>query len=188
MRRRLYRWSRMRSSTASARNVILNEAATAGLDGLIVPTCRSRNRRRLIDREPPCRAQADSAHHADHAPRKRAIQIAGTTTGFIYLRLGRGDHRQAQSLPADLVETVAWLRTQTDLPICIGFGIGRRPRCAGSPGGGRPDCRQRNRHDWRRRSTGPDPKSSARSASSSAHWPRCSPETQDADFRLDHPR
>ncbi|MGZ3413122.1 MAG: tryptophan synthase subunit alpha, partial [Isosphaeraceae bacterium] len=27
-------------------------------------------------------------------------------------------------LPADLVDNVAWLRTQTDLPICIGFGIG----------------------------------------------------------------
>ena len=28
-----------------------------------------------------------------------------------------------RSGPTDLVETVGWLRTQTDLPICIGFGI-----------------------------------------------------------------
>jgi tryptophan synthase alpha chain len=26
-------------------------------------------------------------------------------------------------LPADLVENVGWLKSQTDLPICIGFGI-----------------------------------------------------------------
>ena len=30
---------------------------------------------------------------------------------------------ERKSLPPDLVENVAWLRTQTDLPICIGFGI-----------------------------------------------------------------
>ncbi len=27
-------------------------------------------------------------------------------------------------MPPELAENVAWLRTQTDLPICIGFGIG----------------------------------------------------------------
>ncbi|HMB08947.1 MAG TPA: tryptophan synthase subunit alpha, partial [Isosphaeraceae bacterium] len=27
------------------------------------------------------------------------------------------------SLPPELTEDVAWLRTQTELPICIGFGI-----------------------------------------------------------------
>ena len=26
-------------------------------------------------------------------------------------------------MPPELAENVAWLRTQTDLPICIGFGI-----------------------------------------------------------------
>src|SRR5438477_555954 len=30
---------------------------------------------------------------------------------------------ERKSLPSELVETVGWLRTQTDLPICIGFGI-----------------------------------------------------------------
>jgi tryptophan synthase alpha chain len=28
-------------------------------------------------------------------------------------------------LPPSLVQNVGWLRTQTDLPICIGFGISR---------------------------------------------------------------
>ena len=26
-------------------------------------------------------------------------------------------------MPPDLLENVAWMRTQTELPICIGFGI-----------------------------------------------------------------
>ena len=30
---------------------------------------------------------------------------------------------ERKSLPPDLADNVAWLRTQTDLPICIGFGI-----------------------------------------------------------------
>ena len=30
---------------------------------------------------------------------------------------------ERSALPSDLVQTVGWLRTQTDLPICIGFGI-----------------------------------------------------------------
>ena len=28
-------------------------------------------------------------------------------------------------LPPELVDNVGWLRAQTDLPICIGFGISR---------------------------------------------------------------
>src|SRR5262249_8468971 len=30
---------------------------------------------------------------------------------------------ERKALPPELVENVAWLRTQTDLPVCIGFGI-----------------------------------------------------------------
>ncbi len=32
---------------------------------------------------------------------------------------------ERQSLPEDLAENVAWLRRQTPLPVCIGFGISR---------------------------------------------------------------
>ncbi len=47
----------------------------------------------------------------------------GSTTGFIYYVSVAGITGERKSLPADLVDNVAWLRTQTDLPICIGFGI-----------------------------------------------------------------
>ncbi|MGA8350498.1 MAG: tryptophan synthase subunit alpha, partial [Isosphaeraceae bacterium] len=52
------------------------------------------------------------------------VEIARLTTGFLYYVSVAGITGERKSLPADLVDNVAWLRTQTDLPICIGFGIG----------------------------------------------------------------
>jgi len=57
-------------------------------------------------------------------PRDRAIAIAKLTTGFIYYVSVAGITGERRSLPPELADNVAWLRTQTDLPVCIGFGIG----------------------------------------------------------------
>jgi tryptophan synthase alpha chain len=51
------------------------------------------------------------------------VQIARSTTGFVYYASVAGITGERRALPADLIDNVAWLRTQTDLPICIGFGI-----------------------------------------------------------------
>src|SRR5262249_28427406 len=56
-------------------------------------------------------------------PRERAIRIARSTTGFIYYVSVAGITGERKELPPDLAANVAWLRTQTDLPVCIGFGI-----------------------------------------------------------------
>jgi tryptophan synthase alpha chain len=56
-------------------------------------------------------------------PRDRALRIAETTTGFIYYVSVTGITGERTQLPADLLENVAWLRGQTPLPVCIGFGI-----------------------------------------------------------------
>ncbi|MDG1872741.1 MAG: tryptophan synthase subunit alpha [Mariniblastus sp.] len=56
-------------------------------------------------------------------PRERAIEIAQQTTGFIYYVSIAGITGERTELPADLVDNLKWLRTQTDLPICVGFGI-----------------------------------------------------------------
>ena len=101
----------------------LREAVTAGFDGLIVPDlpveesdslCRLATALdlRLIQLVTPT------------TPRERAVQIARSTTGFIYYVSVAGITGERRSLPPELAENVAWLRTQTDLPICIGFGIG----------------------------------------------------------------
>lgn len=100
----------------------LREAVTAGIDGLIVPDlpveeseglCRKATALdlRLIQLVTPT------------TPRERAVQIARTTTGFVYYVSVAGITGERRSIPPTLIENVAWLRTQTDLPICIGFGI-----------------------------------------------------------------
>jgi tryptophan synthase alpha chain len=58
-------------------------------------------------------------------PRERAVRIAETSTGFLYYVSVAGITGERTQLPPELVDNVGWLRTQTDLPICIGFGISR---------------------------------------------------------------
>jgi len=58
-------------------------------------------------------------------PRDRARRIAEKTTGFIYYVSVTGITGERTELPTELLDQVAWLREQTELPICIGFGISR---------------------------------------------------------------
>jgi tryptophan synthase alpha chain len=100
----------------------VDDAANQGLAGLIVPDlpveesaqlagiCRKRNIS-LIQLVTPT------------TPRERAIRIAETSTGFLYYVSVAGITGERTALPPELVDNVGWLRTQTDLPICIGFGI-----------------------------------------------------------------
>jgi len=56
-------------------------------------------------------------------PRERALRIANSSTGFLYYVSIAGITGERTQLPPDLVENVGWLKSQTKLPICIGFGI-----------------------------------------------------------------
>lgn len=56
-------------------------------------------------------------------PRDRAVRIAETSTGFLYYVSVAGITGERSAVPPELVDNVGWLRTQTDLPICVGFGI-----------------------------------------------------------------
>src|SRR5205823_4629506 len=49
-------------------------------------------------------------------PRARAVQITRSTTGFVYYVSVAGLTGERRSIPPELVDNVAWLRTQTDLP------------------------------------------------------------------------
>jgi tryptophan synthase alpha chain len=102
----------------------VGEIQERGLAGLIVPDlpveesdqlagiCRSRDVN-LIQLVTPT------------TPRERAVRIAETLTGFLYYVSVAGITGERTALPPELVDNVGWLRTQTDLPICIGFGISR---------------------------------------------------------------
>lgn len=56
-------------------------------------------------------------------PRKRAIEIAERSTGFLYYVSVTGITGERSELPESLADEVYWLKDQIALPICIGFGI-----------------------------------------------------------------
>jgi tryptophan synthase alpha chain len=56
-------------------------------------------------------------------PRDRAVRIAESSTGFIYYVSVTGITGEQREVPPELIENVGWLREQTPLPVCIGFGI-----------------------------------------------------------------
>jgi tryptophan synthase alpha chain len=56
-------------------------------------------------------------------PRERAVRIANSSSGFLYYVSVTGITGERTQLPSELLDNVGWLRTQTKLPICIGFGI-----------------------------------------------------------------
>jgi tryptophan synthase alpha chain len=100
----------------------LNDAATAGLDGMIVPDLPVEESESMMNRATP-RGLKLIQLITPMTPRERAVEIARLTTGFLYYVSVAGITGERKSLPPDLIENVAWMRTQTDLPICIGFGI-----------------------------------------------------------------
>lgn len=58
-------------------------------------------------------------------PKERAMRIARTSTGFLYCVSVTGITGERDRLPDALLDQLRWLRTQTDLPLCVGFGVSR---------------------------------------------------------------
>ncbi len=56
-------------------------------------------------------------------PPERAEAIARKSTGFLYCVSVAGVTGARTDLPPGLVDRVQWLRTKTDVPILVGFGI-----------------------------------------------------------------
>jgi tryptophan synthase alpha chain len=100
------------------------DAKAAGIAGAIVPDLP-------VEEAGPlaaiCRRQDFSLIQliTPTTPRDRARRIAESSTGFIYYVSVTGITGERADLPPQIVDNVRWLRTQTPLPICIGFGISR---------------------------------------------------------------
>jgi len=98
------------------------DAAAAGFDGLIVPDL-------------PLGGQSDLAPHVKSAglcnvmliapttPDERKADIAKASQGFVYYISIAGITGERVALPEATIQAVADLRTHTDTPICVGFGI-----------------------------------------------------------------
>jgi tryptophan synthase alpha chain len=55
----------------------------------------------------------------------RAKQIAQRSSGFLYCVSVTGITGERAALPEELLERLRWLRGQTDLPLCVGFGVSK---------------------------------------------------------------
>lgn len=100
------------------------DAKAAGVAGAIVPDLPVEESGPLAK---VCRREDFSLIHliTPTTPRDRARRIAERTTGFIYYVSVTGITGERTELPPEIVDNVARLRQDTDLPICIGFGISR---------------------------------------------------------------
>ncbi len=102
----------------------IQQAQSAGLSGAIVPD--------LPVEESAGLAEIAARHDfkliqliTPTTPRDRALEIARRSTGFLYCVSVTGITGERERLPPELLDQLAWLRTQTDLPLCVGFGISR---------------------------------------------------------------
>ena len=100
----------------------LDQARAAGLSGLIVPDLP------VEETEAVGRLAAGRDFKliqlvTPTTPRERAVQIARLSTGFLYVVSTTGITGERDRLPEALAEHLAWLRQQTALPLCVGFGI-----------------------------------------------------------------
>lgn len=97
-------------------------AAQAGFDGLIIPDLP-------VDESAPMERIACEAGLAlvlliaPTTPPARQIEIARHSRGFIYFISVSGITGERTKLPPATVQRVAELRTHTDTPVCVGFGI-----------------------------------------------------------------
>ena len=100
----------------------LKRAIDAGFSGAIVPDLPAEEARSLLD---PFQQHDFSLIPliTPTTPRPRAAEIASQASGFIYYVSVTGITGERQSVHDDVIENVTWLKSQTDLPVCIGFGI-----------------------------------------------------------------
>jgi tryptophan synthase alpha chain len=56
---------------------------------------------------------------------ERAARIVRLCTGFVYCVSVVGITGERDKIPAELTRQLAHLRTMTDLPLCVGFGVSR---------------------------------------------------------------
>lgn len=101
---------------------ILSEARDAGIDGVLVtdlPVGADEEREAWLGAS----ELAFIRLVAPTTPLERMKAIARNGSGFVYLISRLGVTGAQQKLAADLPETTRRLRSATQLPICVGFGV-----------------------------------------------------------------
>lgn len=102
----------------------LADAQQAGFTGLIIPDLPHEEAIKLT-------TQAQASQLAliqlvtPTTPKDRALQIARTTTGFLYVVSITGITGARNVVPTQLTDQLAELRKMTSVPLCVGFGISK---------------------------------------------------------------
>lgn len=101
-----------------------DDAKAAGIDGFLVPDLPPEESGEF---EAICRERDLPLIYlvAPTTPPERREAIAKRAGGFVYYVSLKGVTGERTSLAADLEQEVAELRTHTDLPIAVGFGISK---------------------------------------------------------------
>src|SRR5262245_3016616 len=102
----------------------LRQAAESGFSGAIVPDLPAEETVELA-RLAAARDFKLVQLVTPTTPKDRVVQIAKVSTGFLYCVSITGITGERDRLPAELLDQLAWLRQQTNLPLCVGFGISR---------------------------------------------------------------
>lgn len=102
----------------------LDRAAASGFSGAIVPDLP------FEESEAFSRLAVQRDFKLIHlitptTPRDKARAIAQRSTGFLYCVSVTGITGERDRLPPELLEQLRWLRQETNLPLCVGFGISR---------------------------------------------------------------
>lgn len=100
----------------------LDQAQQAGFHGAIVPDLPVDESANLVQ------LAAERDFKLIHlvtptTPRPRAAEIARRTTGFLYCVSITGITGERDRLPTEVLDLLGWLREQTRLPLCVGFGV-----------------------------------------------------------------
>ena len=111
----------------------VERAGEAGFAGFIVPDLPA-------DESEPL-ARLAHEHRLDlvqliapTTPQDRATNVLKTSSGFIYCISVAGTTGVRQQLPPELTDQLNWLRSETTLPLCVGFGVSRPDQVAGLRG------------------------------------------------------
>src|SRR5262249_1260377 len=102
----------------------LDQARLAGFSGAIVPDLP------IDEAESLTREAAERNLKLIHlvtptTPPERAARIARLSTGFLYCVSITGITGERERLPVQLLDQLRRLRQETDLPLCVGFGVSK---------------------------------------------------------------
>lgn len=100
----------------------LDEAAAAGFAGLIVPDLPGDEAEELAGAARARKLDLIALISPTTTP-ERADRILRGASGFVYCISTAGTTGVRDALPSELAEQLCWLRTRTDLPLAVGFGI-----------------------------------------------------------------